>query len=498
MEFRSDSEREGDSDYDEDDDSDDEMPDLIASPTAAAAKATPAKKQSAPKASAFPTRKVRFGDYEAEDLVDENGMVRDGYDYSKHMKEMGHGKFYSANGQFESQNALARRVALPDDVLPSAIETDRLLDAITLTTDVMDSDLREALVNDEAFEEMDDDFMAQAATVDPNEDVADGFDYDAHIAKLMEAASGIPKVRGNLTDDEDEDDDSEFDDDDEEFSDEEDDADKEESQRVLDALFEKTMAEEYGDEDLGELEDDDPETRGELVLEGDLLKEIVDDFVSVRQDMLNDEGKVGNPFRTGNNLKQILEECEAERALEEEENGTDLETDTLPEEDPEIERELQALYTRNAYLVAREQEQWDCETIVSTYSNLDNHPTLLTEEMPNKKKKKKAAAAAAAEKAAIAGDRSQIVLSRKTGMPLGVFESAPKKPEAAAKPSKEVLVVVKSKDETKEEKKARKEAVKQLKTQRRAEKKQWKTAFKEEEQRQSTQTQGGKVSIFKY
>lgn len=477
------------------------MPDLIASPTALPVKTALAKKpakQSAPKGSAFPSRKVRFGDYEAEDLVDENGMVRDGYDYSKHMKEMGHGKFYSANGQFESQNALARRVALPDDVLPSANETERLLDAITLTTDVMDSDLREALVNDEAFEEMDDDFMVQAATVDPNEDAADGFDYDAHIAKLMEAASGIPKVRGNLTDSED-DDDSEIDDNDEEFSDEEDDADKEESQRALDALFEKTLAEEYGDEDLGELEDDDPETRGELVLEGDLLKEIVDDFVSVRQDMLNDEGKIGNPFRTGNNLKQILEECEAERALEEN-DGTDLETDTVPEEDPEIERELQALYTRNAYLVAREQEQWDCETIVSTYSNLDNHPTLLTEEMPNKKKKKKAAAAAAAEKATIVGDRSQIMLSRKTGMPLGVFESAPKKPEAAAKPSKELPAVVttKGKNETKEEKKARKEAVKQLKTQRRQEKKQWKTAFKEEEQRQSTQTVGGKVSIFKY
>jgi protein LTV1 len=508
IEFRSDIEDNDDDDGD-DDDSDDDMPDLVSSPRASAA--SKAKAVTTTK-SAFPVRKVRFGNIEAEDLVDENGHVRDGYDYSKHMKEMGKGKFYSADGQFSTQSELARRIELPDDVLPSTQEQDRLLDAITLTTDLMDQDLREALINDEAFEEIDDDFMVQAATADADDDDAnDGVDYDAHIAKLMEAASGVPKYKGDLSDDE-----EEFDEDDEEFSDEDDerdldDAEKAEQQRVLDALFEKTLAEEYDDEQLGELEEDDPETRGELVLEGELLDAIVEDFVTVRLEMLHDEGKVGNPLRSGNRLKEILEECEKERELEEADGDAN---DTLPEDDDdesarqseELEQTLQALYTRNAYLTAREDEQWDCETIVSTYSNLDNHPTLLREESAAKKKKKsKSSALAALDDAALAAlakTPSKIVLSKKTGMPLGVFESAAKddeEDESARKRHEAVAALSqRARRESKEDKKVRKEAVRQLKTQRRVEKKQWKDAFKDEEQRQRAQTPGGRVSVFKY
>lgn len=482
------------------------MPDLIASPTNAGAASKPKRPTPAPRApkTAFPVRKVRFGDIVAEDLVDENGIVRDGYDYSQHMKEMGKGKFYSADGQFASQSELARRVELPADVLPSGEEQDRLLDAITLTTDLMDDDLREALVNDEAFEEIDDDFMAQAAQEDPADaSAADGFDYDAHIAKLMEAASGVPKYRGNLSDDEDDEEFSDDEDEDDEYDYEIDEASKAEEQRVLDALFEKTLAEEYDDEQLGELEDDDPETRGDLVLEGQLLDDIVEDFVTVRLEILNDEGKIGNPLRSGNRLKEILEECEKER---EEAEAAVLEAgDTVPEDDDQVdlEAELQALYTRNAYLTAREEEKWDCETIVSTYSNLDNHPTILREESVGKKKKKRSAVAdmdtSALLRAANAGAKAPIVLSKKTGMPLGVFETASKREASDARTdAPEAALSKREKSETKDEKRARKEAVKQLKQQRRQEKKQWKTAFKDEEQRQLGLTPAGKVSIFKY
>lgn len=513
IEFRSDNEEDDEEEFDSDDD---EMPDLISSPSNAtsAKKSSSAKPAKAPAASsAFPVRKVRFGNIVAEDLVDENGIVRDGYDYTQHMREMGKGKFYSADGQFSSQSELARRVELPEDVLPSAEEQDRLLDAITLTTDLMDEDLREALINDEAFEEIDDDFMVQAAVVDPEEAASDGFDYDAHIAKLMEAASGVPKFRGNFGDDEDEDGGSEFDsdEDDSEEDYEIDEASKAEEQRVLDALFEKTLAEEYDDEQLGELEEDDPETRGKLMLEGELLDSIVEDFVTVRLEMLNDEGKIGNPLRTGNRLKEIIEECAKEReeaeALAEAEGG-----DTMPEDEDDVDlvQALKDLYVRNSYLTTREEEQWDCETIVSTYSNLDNHPTILREENVNKRKKKRSALANMDHDALVAAangnapNNKTIVLSKKTGMPLGVFETAKKEEEreinakAAAEAEAIALLSKREKSETKEEKKARKEAVKQLKNQRRQEKKQWKTAFKDEEQRQLGLTPGGKVSIFKY
>ncbi|ETV64489.1 hypothetical protein, variant 1 [Aphanomyces astaci] len=367
-------------DYDSDDS---DLPDLVPQ----SATAPPAAKA------------VRFGNVVAHDLVNELGMVNDGYDYSKHMKEMGQGHFYSAGGTYdEGAGLLNKRVVLPDDVLASANEHDRMLDAITLTEDVMDEDLREALVNDEAFEELTDDFMLQAAEDLPVEQGdgaaaggADGFDYDAHIAKLMAAAEGIPKYRGHLSDDEDESSD------DEELEQE----DKDEAQRALDDAFDKLMADEYDDEQVGELEEDD--TRGKLVLEGALLEQIVDDYVNIRQELMADEGRLGNPLRTGNRLKDILAEC-AETA---EDVAVMKPTDPVPAIEPADLTDLSA----NPYLVQRVEDQWDCETIVSTYSNLDNHPTMIREPSKTSKKKTKA------QKIALS---STIVLSSKTGMPLNI------------------------------------------------------------------------------
>ncbi|OWZ02118.1 hypothetical protein PHMEG_00026371 [Phytophthora megakarya] len=412
---------------------------------------------------------------------------------------MGDGKFYSATSRFdagEEARALSRKVDLPQDALPSGEEQDRLLDAITLTTDVMDDDLREALVNDQAFEELDDNFVVQAAE-ETTEEGTDAFDYDAHIAKLMEAASGVtPLYRGNLTDSEDE----EFSDE-EEFTDEEEELpeDRDEAQRALDELFEKTLAEEYDDDQLGELEEDDPETRGKETLDGELLAAVVEDYAFVQQELADAEGKLGNPLRSGNRLQQVLEECEAERfAYEYDENA-----ETEDEEEPEDaaaraereEKELKELYERNQYLQREEREKWDCETIVSTYSTLDNHPTVLREEGPTRRKKKKQPVVVIAE-----GDdirKQKVTLSRKTGMPLGVFETAGStKTKADKQDSSESSR--RQKGETKEQKRARKAAVKMEKMARRAEKKETKLAFKEEEARQSTQTVAGRVSVFKY
>jgi protein LTV1 len=52
---------------------------------------------------------------------------------------------------------------------------------------------------------------------------------------------------------------------------------------------------------------------------------------------------------------------------------------------------------------------WDCETIVSTYSNLDNHPGVINDEPARRKQKARAAATAAA---AASGAAGQIKLSR--------------------------------------------------------------------------------------
>ncbi|GLD94773.1 hypothetical protein PINS_up003397 [Pythium insidiosum] len=472
VELASDSEYDDDEEHNHDDEdedeSDDEMPDLVDSPRAsttepsapAPAVKKPTKRTAKP---AFPTRKVRFGGIEAEDLVDELGMVRDGYDYSQHLKEMGKGRFYSASGEFASHNELARRVALPSDVLPSAEEQDRLLEAITLTTDTMDDDLREALNHDEYFEELNDDFVLQAAQEDPDADTADGFDYDAHIAKLMAAASGVPKFKGDLTDDEDDDDDEELSDLEDDDENEMDDADKSEHQRTLDEAFEKLMAEEYDDDQVGELEEDDPETRGDVVLQGELLDTIVEDYANLRQEMLNDEGKLGNPFRTGNRLKEILEECERERLAEEDaEDENDVASPEL-DNGEDVEQQLTEMFMRSAYLAPREREQWDVESIVSTYSNLDNHPTILRDDdllkkKRNKKKKSDALSTLSEDDlAAACRDKSQIVLSKKTGMPIGIFEYQKEEAAAAAKQQKSAAAVVTAPKKKREGKQGREE-----------------------------------------
>ncbi|OQS06644.1 hypothetical protein THRCLA_01317 [Thraustotheca clavata] len=432
---------------------DDDLPDLVES--------------NAPK-------QVKFGNVVAKDLVNELGMVNDGYDYSKHMKEIGRGHFYSAGGNFdEGASLLSKRVVLPDEVLAShTSEAERMLEAITITEDVMDEDLREALTNEEAFEELNDDFVIQAA--EENEDDKngnDGFDYDAHIAKLMAAADGIPKYAGHFSEDE-----EEFDEDDEEFSDEDGfyGESKDDAQRVLDEAFEKMLEEEYDDDMVGEL--DEEETRGKLVLEGDLLNSIVEDFVHIQQEVMDSEGRIGNPLRTGNHLKEVFAEIEAENAQYESE-----------EEMVEM-ANMDDVAELNPYLAPRVDDQWDCETIVSTYSNLDNHPTLLREPREKKSKKK---------------NPNHIILSSKTGMPLNITpisEEVESQDDAVINVGSVAPQLIRNRRETKEEKKERKMLAKNHKNERRTEKKETKMVFKDEKIRQLNQhgPRAGSVSFFKY
>lgn len=115
-------------------------------------------------------------------------------------------------------------------------------------------------------------------------------------------------------------------------------------------------------------------------------------------------------------------------------------------------------------------EKWDCESILSTYSNLYNHPTLILEP-PTRPK--------------------HVEISKKTGIPLGVLPERgltnkqvermqmindSDLPRATAQP--------RDKTETKEERKTRKRAIKEERRERRIEKKANKIAFKIEKSRQ--------------
>lgn len=116
------------------------------------------------------------------------------------------------------------------------------------------------------------------------------------------------------------------------------------------------------------------------------------------------------------------------------------------------------------YLIEKPKEKWDCESIISTYSNLENHPTLIREE-PKKKKK-------------------TIQLSKKTGIPIGVLPTKEKEEEEDDDLISENLGKKRNKNETKEEKRLRKKMIKMENRMKRQLKKETKKAFKKEEVKQ--------------
>ena len=144
--------------------------------------------------------------------------------------------------------------------------------------------------------------------------------------------------------------------------------------------------------------------------------------------------------------------------------------------------------------------QWDCETIVSTLSNLENHPGVIGG--PPRRPKRPASSSAGG--GASAGP-SQIVLSSKTGLPVGYRTSHAVRredtvPEArpalggAGEETEKAKPASRHADETAEEKKARKQAVKAERRESRQLKTETKAVFKQEGKRLEGAKAAQKVS----
>ena len=141
-----------------------------------------------------------------------------------------------------------------------------------------------------------------------------------------------------------------------------------------------------------------------------------------------------------------------------------------PEED--------VLIDGQSYYTVRSVNPWDCESVLSTYSNLDNRPATIGAGGSRKKKKNKGALRTVEEGAAAKAARDIIQLSGKTGLPLGVLEAKARK-EAAPVGGGFNKGEGRKKGETADEKRARKQAVKREREERRAEKKTTKAVFGE-------------------
>jgi protein LTV1 len=455
-------------------------------------------------------------------------LVEDDYDYEQHMKPItGSGTFFdtAAGG---NRNALLdprARVVLEEDIQ----EVPRQLEAIALTPDCMDDDVARALFGDfqeGEFEEILDDFCLTAAQ-EPDEDEEEEFDYDAHIRSLMERAAMREKDSGGMPvhnhswgkndhtffstakplhhgDDEDDNYDSE---------------DVEipgvvpalnpEEERALCEKFEQTLAE-YDSDEVGDLDQDCEDIGGDRPLEGDVqVDAALEEFLEEKKDEIFMEGTrhlseyrrtggsgfaalVGKSLVHAANLggDDDLAVHEEPTPIEEILKGAD-QILANPEMEPPTE---EILIDGKSYFSERTRNPWDCESILSTYSNLDNNPVTIESRRRRKKRNNKQQIS---PETLPEEEPLQIRLSNKTGLPIGVLPF---------QTDDETFVsvnrgVARKKDETLDEKKARKQAVKQEREMARMRKKLMKEAFQDEFTKRSgdvvADDVGGK-SVFRY
>uniref|UniRef100_A0A3P8VMM4 Protein LTV1 homolog n=1 Tax=Cynoglossus semilaevis TaxID=244447 RepID=A0A3P8VMM4_CYNSE len=204
---------------------------------------------------------------------------------------------------------------------------------------------------------------------------------------------------------------------------------------LLDDRFEK-FYEQFDDDEIGAL--DNAELEGFIQPDSARLEEVIKDyFIQKEKDFLRPED---------------LGPKELPVVREEDEDEEEEEMETVVVEAPE--------------------EKWDCETIISTYSNIYNRPKVIKD--PPKPK--------------------QIHVSSKTGIPLDVLPSRGPTAKQVERMTRindvdlpRVCTLPRHKDESSDERRARKQAIKEERKERRAEKKANRTAFKEEKVRQEKQ-----------
>eukprot|EP00026_Physarum_polycephalum_P006666 Phypoly_transcript_06717.p1 GENE.Phypoly_transcript_06717~~Phypoly_transcript_06717.p1 ORF type:complete len:551 (+),score=146.95 Phypoly_transcript_06717:87-1739(+) len=379
----------------------------------------------------------------------------DDYDYSQHIRESGRGVFVPADLDYtekvlNSLNLGHKVKKLREMAGKQFMDID----------EIEDKEVDEALFSsttDYYTGTLDDDFVIQAnggAPVDVKE--TEIKKMRRSMGKMKIGHGGSARQLGA----------DEFDADFDEFDDDDDDydvdatkyigqdlsGDVERKPRLIDEQFDHLL-DQYEDANYGDYMDPrDPDVIGQQ--EADVDDPIFQEYIIARR-------KLKGPAHTPSTFNYDAEvDKENLKPIEQPE--------IVPEDEDEDEGEnpLEGLYPE------KKQEKWDCDTIISTYSNLENHPKLIVE--PSNK----------------------IKLSKKTGMPLGVLGTrGPQKgthqDDQDSEESQDDSSVAsntgkaRSKDETPEQRKERKRLVKEEKKANREKKKLVKQAYKSEEIKQT-------------
>ncbi|TDL28186.1 Low temperature viability protein [Rickenella mellea] len=227
---------------------------------------------------------------------------------------------------------------------------------------------------------------------------------------------------------------------------------------LLDERFDKVEKEYAEDDDDDGLQDSDSDSSAP-----DLMTSR-EDFNAIMDDFLDNYELVGRRMRPVLHGTTGADKLQAFRAAMGEDDRVRQSLEGDNDEDDQMDRLL------DEYEKDRNQDRWDCETIQTTYTNLENHPRLI--------------------KARDTTFTKQIKLDPKTGLPGSkpthaprmVAQKAPSNP--TEKPPVTNGVIARPKDESKEEKKARKNAVKAERQSRRVEKKIIKEQFSNETKQQ--------------
>lgn len=290
-------------------------------------------------------------------------------------------------------------------------------------------------------------------------------------------------------------------------------------EKALCEKFEQTLLE-YDSDEVGDLDEIYMNIRGDKPLEGDVqIEAALDQFLQEKKDENFIAGTRHLQKRQGGSSKvYVNKKLVPFNALEDQEinektrrdHGSDKDEEKAPEPNvyemlAEAEKVLanpemdlppeEILIDGKSYFTMKERNPWDCESILSTYSNLDNNPAIIGRSSHHRRRRKKKNGNGLNphdDVSTVHEEQSQqpvqILLSNKTGLPLGVL------PERAGANQRNFLDdfeqqetfvsvnkgVARKKNETAEERRARKKAVKEERQVARIQKKMMKEAIQEE------------------
>jgi protein LTV1 len=375
----------------------------------------------------------------------------------KYVKEItGEGIFIDRFGQ--TSRATTTTSSSETTAAAATMEVPRQFDSIPISTEVMDEDIAAALFEFEQheFEELDDDFVIAAAQ-EP-EDEAEVFDWDQHIANLIAKAKSNNNNNNNNNELQKQ----------QQQRQEQQHADYEnhqqffsnlrplqeegdylsiittepgvvaklspEEERALCEKFEATLAE-YDDDSEDEYNNmDDPEQQQRPVEPSAVIGEAeleaaLDDYLQEKEDDILIQGhkrttKGGFSVLVGTKMVPIAQLSHDKDGVHPEQEDVIPVNELLEMADERLAQPKAAPAPEEiqidgkSYFSEKPTNPWDCESILTTYTNLDNNPVMIVPQSRRRRTKATTKSKVPVEEEQETETVNHIRLSNKTGLPV--------------------------------------------------------------------------------